>query len=255
MNESNQSPKVQEKENLFVNLVFNLVLPILILRKGDDWLGGIIGDWASVPTDSTLVSSILLTIAVFFPIAYGAYDLVRRKKWNFLSILGAASALLTGGIGLIPGGTVSMFAIKEATLPALLGLLTIITLNTKRPLVKMLLYNPEIFQVDKIDYHLTKNGTALQFHQLLTKCTWLLAGAFGFSAILNYILARLIVITEPSVDKNTFNDEIGVMMGWSFPVISLPCMFVSGYAIWLLIRGIKNCTGLNIEDAMRHKSP
>ena len=42
------------------------------------------------------------------------------------------------------------------------------------------------------------------------------AGAFGFSAILNYILARLIVITEPSVDKNTFNDEIGVMMGWSF---------------------------------------
>ena len=82
-----------------------------------------------------------------------------------------------------------------------------------------------------------------------------LAGAFGFSAILNYILARLIVITEPSVDKNTFNDEIGVMMGWSLPVISLPCMFVSGYAIWLLIRGIKNCTGLNIEDAMRHKSP
>ena len=37
-----------------------------------------------------------------------------------------------------------------------------------------------------------------------------------------------------------FNDEIGVMMGWSFPVISLPCMVVSGYAIWLLIRGIKS---------------
>ena len=83
MNESKQSPKVQEKENLFVNLVFNLVLPILILAKGDDWLGGIIGDWASVPTDSTLVSSILLTIAVFFPIAYGAYDLVRRKSGIF----------------------------------------------------------------------------------------------------------------------------------------------------------------------------
>ena len=120
MNESNQSPQVEEKENLFVNLIFNLALPILILRKGDDWFGGIIGDWCSVPTDSTLVSSILLSIAVLFPIAYGTYDFVRRKKWNFLSILGAISALFTGGIGLIPGGTVSMFAIKEATLPALL---------------------------------------------------------------------------------------------------------------------------------------
>ena len=99
MNESNQSPQ-KEKENLFVNLIFNLVLPILILRKGDDWFGGIIGDWAGVPTDSTLVSSILLAIAVLFPIAYGAYDFVRRKKWNFLSILGAISALFTGGIGL-----------------------------------------------------------------------------------------------------------------------------------------------------------
>ena len=254
MNESNQSPQVKEKENLFINLVFNLLLPILILRKGDDWFGDIIGDWAGVPVDSTLVSSILLAIAVLFPVAYGAYDFVRRKKWNFLSILGAISALFTGGIGLIPGGTVEMFAIKEATLPALLGLLTILTLNTKRPLVKMLLYNPEIFQVDKIVYHLSENGTTLQFHQLLTKCTWLLAGTFVFSAILNYILARLIVITEPSVDKNAFNDEIGVMMGWSFPVISLPCMVVSGYAIWLLIRGIKKFTGLDIEDAMRQRS-
>ncbi len=255
MNESNQSPQLKEKENLFVNLVFNLVLPILILRKGDDWFGGIIGDWASVPAGSTLVSSILLAVAVLFPVVYGAYDFVRRKKWNFLSILGAISALLTGGIGLIPGGTVSMFAIKEAVLPAFLGLLTILTLNTKRPLVKMLLYNPEIFQVDKIEYHLSENGTTLQFHQLLTKCTWLLAGTFVFSAILNYILARIIVITEPSMDKNAFNDEIGVMMGWSFPVISLPCMVVSGYAIWLLIQGIKDFTGLNIEDAMRQRSP
>ena len=36
-------------------------------------------------------------------------------------------------------------------------------------------------------------------------------------------------------------------MAWSFPIISLPCMIVSGYAIWLLIRGIKTFTGLDIE--------
>ena len=82
---------------------------------------------------------------------------------EFLSVFGAISAFLTGGIGLIPGGSVSMFAIKEALLPALLGFLTVVTLNTKRPLVKMFLYNPDIFNVDKIDSFYLKMGQALSF--------------------------------------------------------------------------------------------
>lgn len=254
MNESTQLPKIESKENLWVNFGFNLLLPVLILRKGDDWFGDTISSWTNVDVDSTFVSSILLCVALFFPLAYGSYDLAKRKKWNFLSILGAVSALLTGGIGLAPGGTVSMFAIKEAALPALLGFLTIVTLNTKHPLVKMFLFNPDIFQVNKIEYRLGENGTTHQFHRLLKKCTWLMAGTFLFSAILNYFLARFIVVTEPSVNKNAFNDEVGIMMAWSFPVISLPCMVVSGYAIWLLIRGIKDYTGLDFEDVIRQKS-
>jgi|TARA_B100002019_G_scaffold29765_1_gene23730 hypothetical protein len=254
MNESNQSPQLKSKENLWINFGFNLIIPVLLLRKGDDWFGETIGKITESSPDSTEVSSILLVMAVFFPVAYGTYDFVQRRRWNFLSILGAISALLTGGIGLMPGGSVNMFALKEATLPALLALLVIVTLNTKKPLVKMFLYNPDIFQVDKIDSHLIENGTSLQFHRLLTKCTWLLAATFLFSAILNFILARIIVVTEPFTNKNAFNDEVGVMMAWSFPVISLPCMVVSGYTIWLLIRGIKDCTGLEMEEAIRQKS-
>ena len=254
MNEKAQSNKDKSKENLLINFAFNIILPILILRKGDDWFGGLIGKVVNQSIDSTLVASILLAFAVSFPVGYGLYDFARRKKWNFFSILGAISALLTGGIGLIPGGSVTMFAIKEAALPALLGLFTICTINTKRPLVKMFLYNPEIFEVNRINDLLSKNGTTVQFHLLLTKCTWLLGITFILSAALNYFLARLIVITEPHIDKNAFNDEIGAMMGWSFPVISLPSMLISGYALWLLIRGIKKLTGLNMEDAMRQRS-
>ena len=43
-------------------------------------------------------------------------------------------------------------------------------------------------------------------------------------------------------------------MAWSFPVISLPCMVVSGYTIWLLMKGIKDCTGLEMEEAIRQSS-
>ena len=246
--------KTEQRENLFVNIIFNLGLPILILRKGDDWFGEILGAWMSLSPESTEVSSCLLALAVFFPVSYGIYDFSNRKKYNFMSILGAISALLTGGIGLIPGGTVHMFAIKEAALPGALAILTLFTLKTKKPLVKIFLYNPDLFQVDKIEKLLEAQGTKRSFNRLLVICTWLLAGTFVFSTVVNYLLARLIVVTEPFSDKNAFNDEIGTMMTWSFPVISLPCMVATAYAFWLLTRGIKRMTGLNLEEAIIQSS-
>ena len=57
-------------------------------------------------------------------------------------------------------------------------------------------------------------------------------------------------MTEPSIDKIAFNDEVGQMMGWSLPVISIPCMVVSGYAFWLLMKGIKQFTGLSMEEVL-----
>ncbi len=246
--------KTEQRENLFVNLIFNLGLPIVILRKGDDWFGETLGTWMSLPAESTEVSSCLLTLAVFFPVAYGIYDFKNRKKWNFMSILGAISALLTGGIGLIPGGTVHMFAIKEAALPGVLAILTLFTLKTKKPLVKIFLFNPDFFQVDKIEKLLEAQGTQKSFNRLLVICTWLLAATFVFSTVVNYFLARIIVVTEPFTDKTAFNDEIGTMMTWSFPVIGLPCMIATGYALWLLVRGIKRMTGLTLEEAMNQSS-
>jgi len=73
---------------------------------------------------------------------------------------------------------------------------------------------------------------------------------FILSACLNYFLAIAIVVTEPSIDKLAFNDEVGKMMGWSFPIISLPCMVVSAYAFWLLIKGIRSLAGLSLEDVL-----
>ncbi len=42
-----------------------------------------------------------LVVALLFPIIYGGMDLVRNKKFNFISALGFISVLLTGGIGLL----------------------------------------------------------------------------------------------------------------------------------------------------------
>ena len=251
MNESMQSAKTEPKENLFLNLIFNFGIPIMILRKGNDWVGDLLIQWMEVPTESKLVPSLLLGSALIFPFSYGIYDLFKRKKWNIFSILGIISILLTGGIGLIPGGTVNMFAIKEAAIPAIIGLITLFTLRTKKPLVELLLYNPQVFDVEKIEKELKIRNTKSEFKKLLTKCTWLLAATFLLSAILNYYLSKAIVVTEPFVDANAFNDEIGEMMTWSYLVIIAPCMLVSGYALWTLIKGIKALTGLNMESALK----
>jgi len=248
---SHSKPK---KESMLLNIGFNLVLPILFLRKGNDWFGGYLEGFLNVPKDSMLISSIMLLIAISFPLGYGLWDFSKRRKWNFLSILGAISALLTGGIGLIPGATVSMFAIKEAALPAVLGIATIVTLKTKKPLVKLFLYNPDVIRVELVDQALMGRGTTEQFNHLLKKCTWLIALTFIMSACLNYFLSRAIVITEPSIDKLAFNDEVGRMMGWSFPIISLPCMVVSAYAFWLLIKGIRQLAGLSLEEVLNQPS-
>ena len=36
------SPKPIKKENTFLNLGFNILIPIVILNKGDDWFGDVL---------------------------------------------------------------------------------------------------------------------------------------------------------------------------------------------------------------------
>ena len=143
-----------------------------------------------------------------------------------------------------------MFAIKEAALPTILAIATIVTLKTKTPLVKLFLYNPQFIQVDLVDRVLVERGTTDQFNQLLKKCTWFIALTFIMSACLNYILAIYIVETEPFIDMRSFNEEVGKMMALSFPIIHLPCTIVSAYTFWLLIKGIRQLAGLSLEEVL-----
>ena len=145
---ANPNPK---RESMWLNLGFNLVLPILLLRKGEAWFGKELAEALGVTKGGVEVDSVILAVAVAFPVGYGLWDLRRRKRWNLISILGAVSTLLTGGIGLIPGGTAFLFAVKETALPAVLAVLTVTTLRTEKPLVKLFLYNPDFLNVDRVE--------------------------------------------------------------------------------------------------------
>lgn len=226
-----------KRENMWINLALNILIPVLFLRKGADWL-------------PSLTPAQVLIVALLFPILYFLYDLYQRRKYNFISVLGFVSILLTGGIGLLQLNPV-WIAVKEAALPAVIGLAVLLSAKTKSPLIHKFLYNKELIEVDKIDQALESRGNRSSFDQLLMTCTWILAASFLVSAVLNFVLARIIVTTDPALDAVLFNKEIGSLNAWSMAVIVVPCMLFTGFALWKLFSGIKELTGLSLEDVFK----
>jgi len=231
-----QSPSNSGKsESLLLNIVFNIVIPTLVLTKlsGDDYLG----------------TKLAIVIALAFPVIYGLKDFVTLKKINFFSALGIISILLTGGISLLELSPIYI-AIKEAAVPAIFGLATIISLKTPYPLVKTFLYNDKILQTDRIAQALEENGNSRKFENCLANASWLIAGSFFLSSALNYVLATILITSQPGTVE--FNEQLGKMTALSFPVIAVPAtLFLMG-ALFYLFRGITKLTGLKLEDIIHH---
>ena len=216
-------------------LIFNFVIPILVLKKLDDF----------VPLDSAVV----LCVALAFPLGFGIRDFVRVRKVNVFSVLGMVNVLLTGVIGVLelPPRWV---AVKEAAIPGILGLVVVISMWTPYPLVRTLLYNPKILKVDLINAKLEEHDAKEGFEKTLKHATWYLAASFFLSAGLNYALAKIMVKTSPAVDRAAFNNEIGSMWIWSYVVIVVPSVTVMMIALWTIFRGIKAHAGLTMEEVM-----
>jgi hypothetical protein len=228
-----------KKENAFINLLLNIIIPSVILMKysKEEYLGPVNG----------------LIVALLFPIVYGIYDLVDRKKVNFISILGVVSILLTGGIGLMKLDA-HWIAVKEATIPALIGCAVLFSVKSPFPLVKKLIYNDSIINIHAVDEALTRNQTKTAFEKLLVNSSYLLSASFFLSAILNYGLAKYILHSQPG--SEAFNEELGKMTALSYPVIVVPSMIVMSLALWMLVHGIKKLTGMPLDSIFKvHETP
>ena len=246
MNKPNPNRK---RENLLLSLAFNLILPILLLRNGEDWFGGWLAEFFDDETRAQGTGTIILIAALTFPLVYGIRDFYSRQRCNAVSLLGFVSVLFTGGIGLLDLDPI-LFAIKEAALPAIIAVILILYRTNKNSLTRTFLYNPDVIQVELVETTLKERGNKEEFDNLLTRCSWWLACSFLLSAALNYLLARMIVVTPPAQNKTQFNEEVGVMMGWSIPVIAVPCMIITIFVLWGLFRGIRELSGLEPEDIM-----
>lgn len=233
----NQNPESSlgennNKEPFLLNVGLNVVIPSVILMKfsGPEHLGQIYG----------------LIVAIAFPISYGVWDFIRLKKLNFFSGLGLFSIFMTGGIGLLKLNREWMIA-KETAIPFLMGLAVIISNSTKWPLVKTFLN--QILNLQLINEEFEKHGHAHLFEKNLKISSLLLGGTFFLSALLNYILAVRILKGQPGTTE--FNESLGEMTAWSFPVITFPMMFMVMGIIFFIANSIKKNTEKEIEHFLR----
>ncbi|WP_022942695.1 VC0807 family protein [Psychromonas hadalis] len=224
------------KPRPIIDLLVSIVLPSFILMKlsGENDLGATGG----------------LIAALAFPLAWGIFELIKYRKFNFIALLGLLSVLLTGGIGLFELDN-KWLAIKEAAIPALIGLGVLISTFTPYPLVKTLLFNPEVIDIEKINQRLATHNSTDAFEKRLLKATYLVVCSFVFSATMNYILAKWLV-TSPA-GTSEFNEQLGQLTLYSYPMIALPSMLMLLGVFYYLWRTIRDLTGLTLEEVMAKK--
>ncbi|CAG22676.1 conserved hypothetical protein [Photobacterium profundum SS9] len=226
----------EKKANPFSDLIFNIIIPSVVLMKlsGDEYLGSVGA----------------LVVALAFPIIFGGYELIRYKKFNFISLLGFVSVLLTGGIGLLELDT-KWLAIKEAFIPGLIGLGVFISTFTKYPVVSKLLLNEKVLNLPTIKERLAETNQQAKFDRCLMQSNYLFASTFVFSSVMNYILATVIV-TSPAGTAG-FNEELGRLTLMSYPVIAIPSMLMIMGIFYFVWRQIRQMTQLETEQIFNTK--
>lgn len=230
-------PNPPKRESLLLNLVCNIAIPTFVLLKlsSPHRLGPV---WA-------------LVVALIFPLGYGLYDYAVRRKTNLFSILGLASVLLTGGLGLLKADGM-WFAVKEASIPLLFGAAVLISMRTKRPLIREVLWNDQVIDTARVDAALSQQGRHADFNRLLRHASIGLALSFLLSAILNFGLARYLLTSPAGTEE--FNAQLGRMNMLNWPVIVIPSMVVTMFVFWKLMSGLTKLTGLPLDDIFRNTS-
>lgn len=215
-----------------LSLILNIVLPTIIMIRyaSEDKLGPI--------------NALLLALA--FPLLYGIYGMIRERKVGWMPVVGMISILISGGVGLLKLPA-EWIAVKEATIPLILALAILISAWIGKPLARMFLN--QMLDRDRVYAALEERGTVAEYERRTAIATWLLAGAFFLSAILNFILAKVVVTADGGTQQYT--EQIGRMTALSFPVITIPVFVVLTGTILYIMNTVSKLTGLESEDVLR----
>lgn len=232
----------QNNKKSLYELIFTIALPVFLLNKLSDKFG------ENGP-------AIALCIALSFPISYFIWDWVKTKHISIISILGFVNILLTGGFALFQLNSF-WFAVKETSIPLLIGIGVAWTAFTSKPLVNRFITNEEIINVELIDNKLKELNTREDFNKGLKTLTLYFAGTFLVSAILNYVLAiNIVTDIAPGLAEvermKIRNEQIADLTWKSYLVILAPSFAMLSFIMWRANSIMKKFTHLNLEQVLR----
>ena len=223
-------------ENIWFNLLFNAVVPAVILSTGSP--------------ETRLGPMWSLVVALAFPVGYSVWDLLRRRTWNVLAVLGLVSTLISGGLGLMKMSGF-WFAVKEAALPLVLGLAIPLSQRTSQPLVRTLLYNDQVLDTRRIHEALALNHRVADFDALLAWASWMLAGAMLVGGAVNFGLAVWLLPARSGTPE--FVRQLGKLQLWSWPGTMVPTSAMIFYALFRLLKGVEALTGLSGDELFHRR--
>ncbi|MGI8483823.1 MAG: VC0807 family protein, partial [Thermomicrobiales bacterium] len=179
---------------------------------------------------------------------FGLYEIVRKHKLSWQAGLGMFSILLTGGFKILKLPP-EWVAWKEGSVPFVLAMAILVSAWIGRPLARLFL--DQVLDRERIDAALAERGNAGEYERRTAIATYLLAGTFLLSATLNFMLAKIIVTSDPST--SAYNSEIGRMTALSFPAITVPVMIAMTITIIYIMMTVSRLTGLEAETVLKQK--
>lgn len=231
-----------KRENPIYNLGFNILLPVIILNKGQSFFSS---EKAPIYT---------LLIALLFPFLYGLKDFITEKKINWLSVIGLISVALTGGLALLQLEGI-YFAIKEAAIPLILAVVTVGSIFFQKPLASIFIFQSSLFDKQKIEEKLQENQTEKDFKRLMNLSTLALSASFVLSAILNFLIAIYVFKDrdsnmEENLKRQMLNEQVADMTWMGYVFIALPLTLITALLLWWILKQLKALTGLTLEELM-----
>ena len=144
---------------------------------------------------------------------------------------------------------VEWLAIKEAAIPAAIGIVVLASGFMGKPLIAKLILNPMVFTLPLIYDTLAEKGETERFKSKINRANHYLAITSVFSATMNYLLAKWIV-TSPAGTVE-FNEQLGEMTALSYPMIAIPSTIMLLVIMVHVAKVITKLTGLKFEQVLQ----
>ena len=243
---ANKALVKKQKGNVIVNFLINFVLPIFFLTKYAlfcDLIGtnGILFPF-KLGTAHNQVAANALVISLSFPVGYYIYSQIKYRQTNIVSIFGFVSVLLTGVVGLFELSSQWM-AIKDGLIPLIMGVLVLLTLKMKPPLLRRMVCNEDLMNVEKVEAALVKNHTEHKWSRLFVVTTCFFFLDFVVSAVTHYALAVAVL-----VDDVPSNEQIAELMYLKYPYCVLPFGVCIVLTVLYFFHGLTKLTGMTFEE-------